>query len=142
MLNEDVQFCPECNEEDPNWQTSAELVSFDDSGFAPSSYSSPFPPDVLEKLQQINQHLQENSTQDQPSEKMPPIERPGSTLFVMMIFLSVCLSFVGFIIGIGYVMSKHKEYQFMGIVMSIISGFFMIIGAIVGLSAMLAFLMY
>ena len=150
MLEKDVQFCPHCNEEDLAWQPeyqspleqpAEQPLQPPEQPLSTPSLTQPFPPSVLEKLQQINQHLEDNESPDQDKvpEKVPPEERPGSGLFVLMILLSVCLSCIGFVMGIYYIMSRHKEYQFMGIVMALVSGFFMIFGTIIGFAMLISF---
>ena len=97
--------------------------------------------DVLEKLRQINQHIEESPYHNQPIEKAPPMERPNSIFFVLMILLSIFFGFIGLVVGIFYMISTNKEYQFMGIVMTIIGSFFTLLGSIF-LLVFMAVIMY
>lgn len=137
MLDEEARFCPECNEEDPNWQEQ-EIPNIVISSHA-------FEPGVFEKLRQVNQHIEaqveaqaEAQTDEYDSDSegfpgalpIPPEDKPGNGLFVMMMLLSTCLSIVGLVMGIIYIMDENRHYQFMGTLMLVISGIFMVFGTI------------
>ena len=122
ILDEDVQFCPLCNEEDPNWQDSQEPEPVD----IPTRV---FKGEVFDKLRDINRHIEENP-KPEPVKSYVQEEKPGAGLYVAMIMLSICLSFVGLIVGVVYLFNKNKHYQTLGIVTLIISVVFFLSGII------------
>jgi len=116
ILDEDVQFCPICNEEDTEWQDIQEAALEDIPAKA-------FKGEVFDKLRDINQHIEENPTPE-PVKSYTREDKPSIGLYIAMIMLSACLSFVGLIVGIVYLFNKNKHYQTLGIVTLIISAVF------------------
>ena len=125
ILDEDVQFCPICNDEDPNWQDMQKEPDTVDI------QSRVFRGEAFDKLREINQHLEENPYQEQEPVKRPVYEdKPSAGLYIAMILLSTCLSFVGLIVGIVYATNRNKHYQALGIMILIISVVFLLSGVI------------
>lgn len=124
ILDEDVQFCPICNEEDPDWQDIWE-PEFAFTEIPAKAYRG----EVFDKLREINRHIEENP-KPEPIKSYIPEEKPSAGLYVAMIILSTCLSFVGLIVGIVYLFNKNKHYQTLGIVTLIISAVFFLSGII------------
>ena len=116
ILDEDVQFCPICNEEDPHWQGLQEPEPADIPAKA-------FKGEVFDKLREINRHIEENP-QPEPVKTHVHEDKPGIGLYIAMIMLSTCLSFVGLIVGIVYMFNQNKHYRTLGIVTLIISTVF------------------
>ena len=121
ILDEDLQFCPICNEEDPNWQSPPEPIDIP---------AKAFKGEVFDKLREINQHIEENP-KPEPVKTYFQEEKPSAGLYVAMILLSTCLSCVGLIVGIVYLFNKNKHYQTLGIVTLIISAVFFLSGIII-----------
>ena len=113
ILDDDVQFCPHCNEEDVNWQKESEPI-----------YENPaFKGEVFDKLREINKHVARNP---RPEPKQPIYEeKPSPVLYFAMIFLATCFSIFGLIFGIVYAAKRNKNYQALGIVTIIISAVFL-----------------
>ena len=119
ILDEDVQFCPLCNEEDPNWQEKEPV---------PDIAGRAFKGDAFDKLRQINQQIEERGEPEpEPAKPFePPPDTPGVGLYVAMIILSMCFSFVGVIMGIVYLVNRNKNYQLLGILTLVISTVFLV----------------
>ena len=133
ILDEDVQFCPICNEEDPNWQEAQASQSWP----APTDIPArAFRGEVFDKLREINQHIEENP---RPAPAHQPVyeDKPSGGLYAAMILLAVCLSFVGLIMGIVYLTKPNKHYKHLGIVTLLISAVFMLSGLIFSLAIVL-----
>ena len=129
ILDEDVQFCPLCNEEDPNWQGIQKSESID----IPAKV---FKGEVFDKLREINQHIEENP-KTEPAKSYVQEEKPSAGLYIAMILLSACLSFVGVIVGIVYISNRNKHYKTLGVVTLIISTVFLLSGIIMFFSVIM-----
>ena len=140
ILDEDVQFCPICNEEDPDWQAGQENTPL------PQSWIQDQDPtgqnntsghavnnEVIDRLREINKHVEENIA-DPPENTQNQHEahqtQPSVGLYTVMIMVAVCFSCVGLIMGIVFITNKNKNYQYMGYVILAVSITFMIFGVL------------
>ena len=138
ILDEDVQFCPICNEEDPDWNHQSPNVSDNEPVRA-------FRGEVFDRLREINQNIEKKlepgsnqssqsdqsnqpNQSDQPGLSDLPKEEPGVGLYLLMITLSVCLSFVGLVMGIVYLTKKNENYRTLGVITVAVSVIFLLFG--------------
>jgi len=129
MLNEDLRFCPHCNNEDVNWQEPDIVIR--DPGRV-------FEPGIYERLLELNQHIEDNPAPEQSPPRHRYNESPSSGLFIFMVLLSIFFSIAGLIAGIVYITKNSKDYQFMGMVMLVISVIFIVFGTILIFSVLTA----
>ena len=126
ILDEDVQFCPICKEEDPYWMGSpTELFDTLDNT------AKQFKGETFDKLREINQQIEdrppvivENPPPWQETQELE--DRPSAALYAFAIMLASCLSFAGLIMGIIYASRKNRHYRTLGIVTIVISLLFML----------------
>ena len=127
MLDEDLRFCPDCNEEDPFW------VEADDS--PPQVSQGAFRGEVFDKLREINQHIEENPhPPPRPDAERVYEERPGTGLYAALIMLAVCLPVVGLIMGFVYFSKTNKNFQPVGIIAIVVSIVFLLVGLMMAVS--------
>lgn len=132
ILDEDVKICPHCDNEDPNWDSS----QWEKAPEPVMASSRGFHGEVYDKLRDINQRIEERPE--------PPViephkqeDKPGVGLYIALIFLAVCLSFVGVIVGIVFAMKENRDYKALGIMTAVISGIFLLFGFVGVLSFVL-----
>ena len=138
MLEDDVQFCPICNEEDPFWvkgQNSQQATETKTINEAP--VLGAFRGEAFDKLREINRHIEENpQAPPNPDNKRNYEENdaPGFGLYIALLGLSVCLSFVGLLVGISFANKRNKHYRALGIVTITISAVFLAISLMFGIT--------
>ena len=126
ILDDDVQFCPHCNEEDLNWQ---ETQNWENDTLP---LNNPFRGEVFDRLREINKHIAKNP---RPEPKQPIYEeKPGPLLYVVMIMLATCFSLIGLILGIVYATKRNKNYQALGIVTIVISVIFLMFNLVLAVA--------
>ena len=135
ILDTDVQFCPHCNEEDPNWQVPQDVPEYQEPDFIPNRV---FRGEAFDRLREINQHIEDNPRVE-PKKPDPPEDKPSTGLYIAMIMLATCLSFVGLIMGIIYVTNKNKNYHPLGVATLLTSIFFLIFGILFFLAIILLY---
>ena len=128
LLDEDVQFCPICNEEDPSWQEP-------DTANNEFVQQGAFKGEAFDKLREINQHIEENPIPDIPKIAEAE-EKPGAGAYIALISLSVCFSIGGLILGIMYATRQNKHFQALGIVTIVISLVFLLLGLMLSIALM------
>lgn len=106
-LDEDLQFCPDCGEEDPFWT-------------APVIPQGQFRGEVFDRLREINKRIDENSdagSEDEPVTQTPmPETYPGAGSYIALLSLAVCFWPGGLILGILYATRKNPHFRSLGIV--------------------------
>ncbi|MCL1998589.1 MAG: hypothetical protein FWG65_07475 [Turicibacter sp.] len=115
MLDKEEQFCPFCETEDVSWQSP-------DDNFV--NVSNAFRGDVFDKLQEINQHIEDN--QDTPTAVLPdePIPSPGH--YIGLVMLATCFSIAGIVVGMIYLNHANKNFRVLGTVILTISTIFIL----------------
>lgn len=139
ILEEDLQFCPICNEEDPDWQarqdfTEPDLISQDfiSQDLIDHDVSNQaFKGEVFDRLREINKHVEERAADKQEQDDFYMYQnkdQPSVGLYAALILISICFSFIGLIVGIVFMTNKNKSYRTMGLVTLAVSVTFMVIG--------------
>lgn len=111
MMDEDVQFCPHCNNEDKFWTGDQNIITD-----APEKLKTDhmFRGEVYDRLREINKHISKNP---RPEPRAPYYEeKPGAFLYIFFIMVASCFSLIGLIIGIAYIMKRNQNYKTLGVV--------------------------
>ena len=123
ILDEDVQFCPQCNAEDPDWKDKEPEQEYISRRF--------FRGETFDKLREINQHIESSpKVKDESRKYYPKDGQPSLGMYIGLILLAVCLSFVGIIVGIVYSMHRNKDYRALGVFILTLSLIFTLFGTI------------
>lgn len=131
ILDEDLQFCPHCNDEDENWQ---DLLMPQPQ--EPIVINPAFRGEAFDRLREINQHIEDNQIYE-PEKMAQKEDQPGPFLYVLMIGLSICLSFVAVIAGIIILLKKNKNYHALGVITLVVSTIFLFFAVIYGIAFIL-----
>ena len=127
ILDEDVQFCPHCNEEDHGWQPGS--IVHEQQNRQRPVVNTVYRGEVFDRLREINKEIAKNPR----PEPKPPVydEKPGPILYMVFLTLASCFSIVGLILGIVYMRKRNKNYQALGIVTLVVSAVFLTFGFII-----------
>ena len=149
LLNEDVRFCPHCNNEDPDFedfnsdeslaeklrQANRQVAENELANkavfnlaetFAETPIATPVKTPIEDSIKETfptKEPIPGISNKNEAQVKTPTGDKPSDALFVGMMLLSIFVSIVGIVFAIVFVMNKSKHYQTMGIIMLVISVF-------------------